>query len=146
MDTDYYTKLALDESSPFFNKATQQTTAPGSTFKLVSTIAGMMEGVIDDSTYFDCTGSFDYVTPPINCWNTYGHGALDIRSAIEQSCNYYFSMIGFQLGKVGDNQFSENQSLSKLKEYASLLGLDQKSGIELSEATPQVSNLSLIHI
>lgn len=140
MDTDYYTKLALDESSPFFNKATQQTTAPGSTFKLVSTIAGMMEGVIDDSTYFDCTGSFDYVTPPINCWNTYGHGALDIRSAIEQSCNYYFSMIGFQLGKVGDNQFSENQSLSKLKEYASLLGLDQKSGIELSEATPQVSN------
>ena len=50
MDTDYYTKLALDESSPFFNKATQQTTAPGSTFKLVSTIAGMMEGVIDDST------------------------------------------------------------------------------------------------
>ncbi|MEI3411877.1 MAG: penicillin-binding transpeptidase domain-containing protein, partial [Blautia sp.] len=46
MDTDYYAKLALDQSSPFFNKATQQTTAPGSTLKLLSTIAGMEEGII----------------------------------------------------------------------------------------------------
>ena len=52
----YYAKLALDQSSPFFNKATQQTTAPGSTLKLLSAVAGMMEGVIDDGTYFECTG------------------------------------------------------------------------------------------
>ena len=144
MDTEYYAKLALDQSSPFFNKATQQTTAPGSTLKLLSTIAGMEEGVIDEGTYIECTGTFDYVDPPINCWDRNGHGALDIRTAIEQSCNYFFNMIGFQLGKVGDNEFSEVQSLSKLQEYASLIGLDQKTGIELSEATPKISDAKAV--
>ena len=144
MDTAYYAKLALDQSSPFFNKATQQTTAPGSTLKLLSTIAGMEEGIIDESTYIECTGTFDYVDPPINCWDKNGHGALDIRTAIEQSCNYFFNMIGFQLGKVGDNEFSEVQSLSKLQEYASLIGLDKKTGIELSEASPKVSDAKAV--
>mgnify|MGYP004456656579 FL=1 len=144
MDTDYYAKLALDQSSPFFNKATQQTTAPGSTLKLLSAIAGMEEGVIDEGTYIECTGTFDYVDPPINCWYRNGHGSLDIRTAIEQSCNYFFNMIGFQLGKVGDNEFSEVQSLNKLQEYASLIGLDQKTGIELSEATPKVSDAKAV--
>lgn len=144
MDTDYYAKLALDQSSPFFNKATQQTTAPGSTLKLLSTIAGMEEGIIDEGTYIECTGTFDYVEPPINCWYKNGHGSLDIRTAIEQSCNYFFNMIGFQLGKVGDNEFSEVQSLNKLQEYASLIGLDRKTGIELSEATPKVSDAKAV--
>ena len=144
MDTDYYAKLALDQSSPFFNKATQQTTAPGSTLKLLSTIAGMEEGIIDEGTYIECTGTFDYVDPPINCWYKNGHGSLDIRTAIEQSCNYFFNMIGFQLGKVGDNEFSEVQSLNKLQEYASLIGLDRKTGIELSEATPKVSDAKAV--
>ena len=144
MDTDYYAKLALDQSSPFFNKATQQTTAPGSTLKLLSTIAGMEEGIIDEGTYIECTGTFDYVNPPINCWYKNGHGSLDIRTAIEQSCNYFFNMIGFQLGKVGDNEFSEVQSLNKLQEYASLIGLDRKTGIELSEATPKVSDAKAV--
>ena len=144
MDTDYYAKLALDQSSPFFNKATQQTTAPGSTLKLLSTIAGMEEGIIDEGTYIECTGTFDYVDPPINCWYNNGHGSLDIRTAIEQSCNYFFNMIGFQLGKVGDNEFSEVQSLNKLQEYASLIGLDRKTGIELSEATPKVSDAKAV--
>ena len=144
MDTDYYAKLALDQSSPFFNKATQQTTAPGSTLKLLSTIAGMEEGIIDEGTYIECTGTFDYVDPPINCWYKNGHGSLDIRTAIEQSCNYFFNMIGFQLGKVGDNEFSVVQSLNKLQEYASLIGLDRKTGIELSEATPKVSDAKAV--
>lgn len=144
MDTDYYAKLALDQSSPFFNKATQQTTAPGSTLKLLSTIAGMEEGIIDEGTYIECTGTFDYVDPPINCWYKNGHGSLDIRTAIEQSCNYFFNMIGFQLGKVGDNEFSEVQSLNKLQEYAALIGLDRKTGIELSEATPKVSDAKAV--
>ena len=144
MDTDYYAKLALDQSSPFFNKATQQTTAPGSTLKLLSTIAGMEEGIIDEGTYIECTGTFDYVDPPINCWYKNGHGSLDIRTAIEQSCNYCVNRIGFQLGKVGDNEFSEVQSLNKLQEYASLIGLDRKTGIELSEATPKVSDAKAV--
>ena len=140
MDTDYYAKLSMDQSSPFFNKATQQTTAPGSTFKILSTIAGMSEGVIDDSTYIECTGSFDLVTPPINCWNTNGHGSIEIREAIEQSCNYYFNMVGFKLGQDGEGNFSENRSLAVLQKYASLIGLDKKTGIEITESSPHVSD------
>ena len=140
MDTAYYAKLATDLSSPFFNKATQQRTAPGSTLKILSAITGMMEGVVSDGEYIECTGSFDLVTPPINCWNHDGHGSLEIRGAIEQSCNYYFNHIGFQLGKLDNNSFSELQSLTKLQQYASLFMLDSKTGIELSETAPQVSN------
>ena len=140
MDTDYYAKLSMDQSSPFFNKATQQTTAPGSTFKILSTIAGMSEGVIDDSTYIECTGSFDLVTPPINCWNINGHGPIEIREAIEQSCNYYFNMVGFKLGQDGEGNFSENRSLAVLQKYASLIGLDKKTGIEITESSPHVSD------
>ena len=140
MDTGYYAKLALDLSSPFFNKATQQTTAPGSTMKLLSTITGMMEGVITENTLFECTGSFDLVQPPIACWNTYGHGSIDVRTALQESCNYYFNMVGFLLGRVGENQFSENQSLRAIQKYASELGLDKKTGIQISEASPHVSD------
>ena len=140
MDTDYYAKLSMDQSSPFFNKATQQTTAPGSTFKILSTIAGMSEGVIDDSTYIECTGSFDLVTPSINCWNINGHGPIEIREAIEQSCNYYFNMVGFKLGQDGEGNFSENRSLAVLQKYASLIGLDKKTGIEITESSPHVSD------
>ena len=140
MDTDYYTRLSLDLSSPFFNKATQQTTAPGSTLKLLSAVTGMMENLVDDSTYIECTGKFDLVNPPINCWNKNGHGALEIRGAIEQSCNYYFNMIGFEAGKNEKDEFSENLSLSKLQKYAEEFGLDENTGIEISEATPHVSD------
>lgn len=140
MDTDYYTRLSLDLSSPFFNKATQQTTAPGSTLKLLSAVAGMMENLIDDGTYIECTGKFDLVNPPINCWNKSGHGSLEIRGAIEQSCNYYFNMIGFEAGKNEKDEFSENLSLSKLQKYAEEFGLDENTGIEISEATPHVSD------
>lgn len=140
MDTAYYTKLALDLSSPFFNKATQQLAAPGSTLKPLSTIAGMLEGVVDDNTYIECTGSFDLVQPPIGCWNLNGHGSIEIREALEQSCNYYFNMIGFQLGKGDNDEFSESKSISILQKYLSLIGLDKKTGIELSEATPQMSD------
>ena len=140
MDTDYYTRLSLDLSSPFFNKATQQTTAPGSTLKLLSAVTGMMENLIDDGTYIECTGKFDLVNPPINCWNKSGHGSLEIRGAIEQSCNYYFNMIGFEAGKNEKDEFSENLSLSKLQKYAEEFGLDENTGIEISEATPHVSD------
>ena len=131
-------------SYPGYNKATQQRTAPGSTLKILSTVAGMSEGVIDDGTYIECTGSFDLVTPPINCWNKQGHGALDIRGAIEQSCNVFFSTIGFELGKDSEGNFSEARSLGMLQKYASLMGLDKKTGIEISEASPQISDKNAV--
>ena len=59
MDVAYYNKLAADASGPFYNKATQQETAPGSTFKLVTTTAGLEERKITTKTIFNCTGTFD---------------------------------------------------------------------------------------
>ena len=144
MDTAYYAKLALDQSSPFYNKATQQRTAPGSTLKILSAVIGVEENIIDTDTYIECTGVFDFVMPPINCWNHNGHGHISLGTAIEQSCNYFFNTIGFQAGKNGDNEFSENQSLSVMQRYASEFCLDETTGIEISEASPQVSNASAV--
>lgn len=140
VDSNYYNLLYQDLSNPFYNNATQQTTAPGSTLKLLSAVTGMMEGVINDDTYFDCTGEFDLVTPSIFCWNKQGHGSLEITGAIEQSCNYFFNMVGFLAGKNSDGNFSENLSLTKLQKYASEFNLDKKTGIEISEASPHVSD------
>ncbi len=140
MDVDYYNKIASDLSQPFFNKATQQQTAPGSTLKMVSAIAGLESGVIEAGTGINCTGSFEQVEPHIDCWNTAGHGVIDLETALEQSCNYYFNEIGYVLGTGQDHRFSENLSLQNLKKYASMLNLDKPSGIEISEAEPQVSD------
>lgn len=140
IDLEYYVKLATDLSTPFYNKATQQRTAPGSTFKLASAITGILNGVVQQGTTIECTGSFELVQPPINCWNTYGCGLLDLNTAIEVSCNTYFNTVGFELGKNAEGEFSEAITLSKLQETASLLGLDKKSGIELTETSPHVSD------
>lgn len=140
MDQEYFAKLNTDLTSPLFNKATQQRTAPGSTFKLVSAIAGVEEGLVDDSTVINCTGVFDLVQPPINCWNKSGHGGLDLTSAIEQSCNVFFNTIGFEAGENAEGDFSETTSLQTLQTYASLLDLDKKTGIEITESAPQVSD------
>ncbi len=140
MDVDYYNKVASDLSEPFYNKATQQQTAPGSTFKMVSAIAGMESGILDAGTGIDCTGSFEKVEPHIDCWNTLGHGVIDLETALEQSCNYYFNEIGYVLGIDQEQRFSENVSLQNLKKYAAMLNLDKPSGVEISEANPQVSD------
>lgn len=140
MDTDYYSKLSTDLSSPFFNKATQQRTAPGSTFKLVSAIAGFKEGIVTDGTYIDCDGLFDLAGYHINCWNKSGHGSLEIRGAIEQSCNVFFDTIGFNLGMTGEDTYSETQSINMLQKYSEMVNLDKKTGIELTESEPHVSD------
>ena len=58
MDSDYYNKLYVDLSQPFYNKATQETTAPGSTYKMVSSAAGLSEGIITGSTTIGCYGPY----------------------------------------------------------------------------------------
>ena len=140
MDQEYYAKLNTDLTSPLFNKATQQRTAPGSTFKLVSAIAGVEAHLIDEDTAIECSGVFDLVEPPINCWNRAGHGALTLTSAIEQSCNVFFNTIGFLAGENENGDFSETRSLQTLHTYASLLDLDKTTGIEITESAPQVSD------
>ena len=140
MDTAYYNLLANDASRPFYNKATQQTTAPGSTFKLVTAAAGMEEGAIDEKTKFECNGLFELVDTPLACWYKAGHGDLDVVGGIANSCNVFFSNVAFQLGLNTRKKYSDSRSLRALQTYASLFDLDKNSGIEIPEATPQVSD------
>lgn len=141
MDVQYYQELNSDLSQPFYNKATQQKTAPGSTFKLVTSVGGLLEGVIDDNSIIQCTGVFDKISgSPLRCWFHQGHGLLDIRGGITNSCNVYMSEIAYRMGLDENGVFSDNQALQKLTTYAELFDFDKNSGIEISEADPEVSD------
>ena len=140
MDVAYYNSLAQDQSRPFYNKATQQTTAPGSTFKLVTTTAGLEEGVINNDTLFTCTGTFDLIETPLNCWYKSGHGVLNIVGGIENSCNVFFSNVAYELGINEEGNWSDSLSLSKLQSYAKMYDMDKSSGIEIPEASPGISD------
>ncbi|MDD3279581.1 MAG: penicillin-binding transpeptidase domain-containing protein [Lachnospiraceae bacterium] len=143
MDTAYYNKLHDDLSTPFYNKATQQSTAPGSTFKPVTTAASLTEGVIDNDTVINCNGLFGpglvETSDFIHCWYKPGHGDMNVISAISNSCNVFFCTAAFRLGLNEDGVFSQNLALSKLQQYAQLFELDKKSGLEITEATPRIS-------
>ncbi|HAE45404.1 MAG TPA: peptidase [Lachnospiraceae bacterium] len=140
MDVAYYNSLAQDQSRPFYNKATQQTTAPGSTFKLVTTTAGLEEGVITNDTLYTCTGTFDLIETPLNCWLKSGHGVLNIIGGIENSCNVFFSNVAYELGINEEGNWSDSLSLSKLQSYAKMYDMDKNSGIEIPEASPGISD------
>lgn len=148
MDTAYYNKLYSDLSTPFYNKATQQLTAPGSTFKPVMAAAGLTTGVIDESTIVNCNGLFGEglvgTADQIHCWELDGHGDLNLVGGITNSCNVYFCTVGYKLGLEdnelsGTQNFNQDKALSTIQEYASMFDLGKKSGIELTESTPQIS-------
>lgn len=141
MDSAYYNQLLNDLSQPFYNKATQQKTAPGSTFKPVTAVAALTEGIIDTESEIDCTGVFDKIQgSPLKCWNTHGHGPLKIVEAIAESCNVFFSESAYQMG-INDNEvFSEDLAMTTLQKYCELFNLDKNSGIEISESNPQISD------
>ena len=91
MDVSYYNQIYANSSTPFYNKATQELTAPGSTFKPLSAIVGLTEGVISSGSLTSCNGPYENVTPSPTCWiYPGGHGALNIVEAIANSCNNYF--------------------------------------------------------
>lgn len=139
MDVAYYYQIYNDLSRPLYNKATQQTTAPGSTFKPVTAAAGLGEQVIDVYTQFECTGVFDLTETPLNCWNRYGHGSLAVEDGIKNSCNVFFCNVAYQLGIDEEGNFRDSLALQKLQKYAELFKLNERSGIEISEVKPQVS-------
>ena len=140
MDVSYYNRLAEDKSRPFYNKATQQTTAPGSTFKLVTTTAGLEENAITLDTIFECNGRFDLIETPLNCWFKTGHGILNVIGGIQNSCNVFFSNVAYQLGINAEGNWSDSLSLGKLQNYAQMYDMDEGSGIEIPEAAPAVSD------
>lgn len=142
IDAEYYSRISSGEdlSRPMWNYATQMRTAPGSTFKMVSSTAALMEHVIDLTTRIECPGIFtrfsDYQP---RCWKRSGHGSLNVSEAITNSCNVFFYEVGYQLGLNGD-KYDQDLGNEKLAKYASMYGLNEKSGIEIEESEPQISD------
>ncbi len=144
MDTDYYNKMVTDLSSPFYSRATQETLAPGSTFKPVAGTAGATEGVVSiyDSIY--CTGLFDQVAQPIKCWvNPGAHGPETLETAIRDSCNFYFNTIGYRLASV-NGEYDDDTGVAALNKYAAMYGLDSKSGVEVPETSPHLATYDAV--
>lgn len=138
-DKTYYAKLRVDKSEPQWNHATQQMTAPGSTFKMVTSTAALGEGIITLKTKTQCTGIFETVTPSPRCWVYPGsHGSINVTTAIQRSCNYFFYDIGYKLSTV-DGSYDAQTGLDTLEKYAAMYGLTEKSGVQIAESTPHAS-------
>lgn len=141
VDAEYYAGLRNSLASPLINYATYQKTAPGSTFKMVTSTAGLLENLISTKETIRCTGIFDKLDRPARCWVYPGsHGLINVSEGIRHSCNCYFYELGYRLGTVGEVMNSE-VGLTTLAKYADLYGLTEKSGIEIEEAEPEVSDL-----
>ena len=141
MDSSYYNQLNSGTSRPLYNRATQEKTAPGSTFKMVSATAGLEEGIINSNTTFYCDGQFSTVVPSPRCWvYPNGHGSLNVVHAIENSCNVFFYNVGYELGIDSEGNYDSNLGTDRLAKYAEMFGLGEKSGLEIDEAPPEISN------
>ena len=141
MDSDYYNKLYVDLSQPFYNKATQETTAPGSTYKMVSSAAGLSEGIITGSTTIGCYGPYKNITPSPKCWiYPGGHGNLTVTGALAHSCNNFFFDVGYRLGLSSEGNYSSDVGTDKLAKYAEMFGLGETSGLEIPESEPRISD------
>lgn len=141
MDSKYYNQLVTGLSRPFYNNATQERTAPGSTYKMISAVAGLTEGVISPDSYISCGGEFDKVTPSPRCWiYPGGHGPLEVTGALMHSCNVFFYEVGYDLGLDKDGDYDSDQGVEKLAKYAKEFGLGEKSGIEIPESEPRISD------
>lgn len=146
MDYDYFASLNVDLSTPFYNKATQQLSAPGSTYKPIMAAAGLDTKLIDSGDNIECTGAFgdklDFLSESdrVHCWNTWGHGDLNVSQALENSCNVFFCQIGYLLGVTESGRYQQSQALEKEAEYTAMFGLNRVSGIELTESEPKVTD------
>ncbi len=141
VDSAYFSSLMNDLSSPFYNNATQQKTAPGSTFKMVTATAGLTEGVITTSTLIQDKGKFDRVEDGPKCWiyPAGTHGKINVSEALRDSCNYFFYELGWMFSQVGDN-YVESAGIETLQKYARMYGLGEKTGIETVESEPEIAD------
>lgn len=146
VDAEYFAKLQADLSVPQWSAATQQETAPGSTFKMVSAVAAMEEGIVSSlNETITCTGSFTKLAPTIHrCWISPGaHGAMNLTNAIANSCNMYFYEVGYRLGQ-DSNGYNSDYGLARLEKYADMFGLTEKSGVEITESEPHFSDETIV--
>lgn len=143
MDAKYYNRLVKDESLPLYNNATQARKAPGSTFKPIMAIAALEENVVGLTDTINCTGIYDAITPPLRCWIYPGrHGVQNIVAGIRNSCNVFFADLGHRLATNPQGEYDPALGIARLNKYATMFGLDQKSGVEIIENDPMISDQS----
>jgi penicillin-binding protein 2 len=119
IDRATWASLNTDELRPLNDRAIQGRYSAGSTFKMAVATAALEEGVITPDFTVHCSGAATFFGRPFKCWKKGGHGSLDLRHAIEQSCNVYFYTVGNMTG------------IDRIHKWATLLGLGEKSGIDL---------------
>src|SRR5215218_2459492 len=119
IDRATWNALNTDDLKPLQNRAVQGRYSPGSTFKMAVGLAGLEEGVITPSTTFFCPGGQSFYGRYFKCHKKEGHGTVDLRKAIEQSCDVYFYNVGNMLG------------VDRINKWATLFGLGVKSNIDL---------------
>jgi len=120
---DEWNKLVNDENHPLLNKAIQAQLAPGSTFKIIMATAGLQEGIAQDMKV-DCKGGAEFYGRYFKCWiaaRHQTHGIVDISKGIYQSCDVFFYTLAEKLG------------IERIAKYATMLGLGQKTGIDLPQ-------------
>ena len=140
IEPDYWYELNTDDSAPLYNRATQALTAPGSTFKPITAAAGLNEKVINIDTVIFDEGTFTDITPSPKCWiypDT--HGNVNVVEALAVSCNYFFYTVGYGLS-MQDGNYMSLQGLNTLETYATNLGLNVRSGVEIEENDPRFSS------
>jgi penicillin-binding protein 2 len=115
---DQWAKLVNDEDHPLLNRAIQAQLAPGSTFKIIMSMAGWQEGIAQN-LHVNCTGGANFYGRRFGCWVKSGHGAVELTKAIYQSCDVFFYTLAEKLG------------IDRIAKYATSLGLGQKTGIDL---------------
>jgi penicillin-binding protein 2 len=119
ISTKKWQALLDNPKHPLINKVVQAAYPPGSTYKMVTALAGLATGVIDENTVFYCPGHYRFGNRTYRCWKHSGHGPVNLVKAIGQSCDVYFYQVGQRLG------------VDKLAEYARKLGLGEKTGLEM---------------
>ena len=119
IDRASFSALLNDELKPLQDRAIQGRYSPGSTFKMAVALAGLEEGIITPAFHATCAGHATFYGHTFACWKKPGHGTIDLRHAIEQSCDVYFYTVANLVG------------VDKINKWATLIGLGVKSGIDL---------------
>lgn len=144
VDAEYFNSLQNDKSLPQYNYATQQGTAPGSTFKMVVATAGLAENYITIGERIRDLGQYENISNKPKCWifsKGGTHGDINVSEALRDSCNYYFYEVGYRLSTNNyTTSYNDELGISKIQEYASMFGLDEKTGIEIEEAEPRLAD------
>lgn len=139
----YYNKLLNDPTTPMVNRPLSQNKAPGSTFKMVTALAGLETGAITPNTYINDLGQFKKASTPYpKCWIFGGgggtHGSIDVATALEVSCNYFFYETVYRMGNSTDGNGID--SITKLMEYMEAFGLNSHTGLEIGDDMPYMAS------